>query len=127
MPDIVRVLRDRRAHVTVRSAAARALGGIGVAALPALVEAFKDPACAGERTWLARSLVQIGGPAVPHLAKLLKDSDRGVRYETVQALAAMHPSPPGVITALSQARNDADFSVRDAAERALRRLAPPFQ
>ena len=86
MPALVAALRD--ANASVREAAAKALGGIGPdaePAIPGLVNLIRDydPFVRGTA---AGVLVRMGPAAVPGLAELLRDGNPQVRRVASQAL-----------------------------------------
>jgi hypothetical protein len=111
----IELLRRRKSYI--ESAPVDALSGIGMPAVPALLDALKnqDPSV---RSGAASALGNIGDPQViPALLDALKDQDGSVRSEAVNALGFIRD--PQVIPALLEALKDQDGSVRSGAASAL--------
>ena len=69
-----------------------------------------------------RSLVSIGGKAVPHLVESLKSKRNWVRWEAAKALAQI--ADPSATQALVDALRDKEFDVRWLAAEGLIRIGP---
>ncbi len=85
--------------------AVRQLVEMGEPAVPALIEALKDPE-ARVRNAAASALWSLGPKArsaVPTLAAALADSDDGVRLGAVMALESVGPDAAAAVPALSRA------------------------
>ena len=75
----------------------------------------------------ARALGRIGPkakPAVPALAKLLKDGDVLLRWSTAKALGEIDPAAPTAAAVLAEALKDKNREVREAAASALGKTIP---
>jgi hypothetical protein len=87
---------------TEQEAAADALGRIGVAAVPSLVQALQSPDAAARRT-AAEVLGRMGpdaADAVPQLVPLLDDPDPAVRKAAARTLGRIGPPAQDAIPAL---------------------------
>jgi len=107
--------------------AVRQLVEMGEPAVPALIEALKDPE-ARVRNAAASALWGLGPKArsaVPTLAAALADSDDGVRLGAVMALESVGPDAAAAVPALSRAVRDRDGNVRLWAAKALAKIGPP--
>lgn len=105
----------------VRTAAARALTGIGEEAVPPLIGALGDPSWV-VRYRAAEALGRIRDPRVaPALAGRLEDEKDHVRYMAVKGLGA-EPAP-AAIDALLRRLDDENPFVRRMAAHALRNAA----
>jgi HEAT repeat protein len=60
--------------------------------------------------------------AVPHLLKVLEDTEADVRWSVTQTLAAIGPPANQAIPALKKALSDSNFSVSQGARYALQRI-----
>ncbi|MFO0843868.1 MAG: HEAT repeat domain-containing protein [Gemmataceae bacterium] len=126
MPSLAKLLGD--ADPRSREGAARALGGMGVAArsaLPALEQMLKDPDAAA-RTQAALSLWSIdqnAEAALPVANLVLKDVDTADRWEAIEAVgiigAEARPPIRGLFEVLANALKDRDPRVRVQAARHL--------
>jgi HEAT repeat protein len=92
-----RLLRDD--DEAVRLAAATALGGFGVAALPLLLRIVERPDVAA-RTAAGHALRLIGEPAVPELIRLTRMSDHELRGLAVAVLTDI--GTPAAVFGLSE-------------------------
>ncbi len=91
--------------------AGEALDRIGLSAVPALIEALKDPhSYVRERA--ADVLGAIGQPAIPALSEALKNQDEEVRKGALRALAFMGGTEREVVSPLIEALKNQDTSVR---------------
>lgn len=129
VPALLKALGDESG--VVRGRAARALWTITheAAAAPevaaaALLEGAKG---SGEALMpdvgLVDALASLGPPAVPHLAAALQDSDSGVRWHAAAALMQLGRGASEASPALLAAMEDAQWTVRNAAGRALEEVA----
>jgi hypothetical protein len=87
---------------TEQEAAAEALGRIGVAAVPALVESLQDPDAAA-RLKAVEVLGRMGADAkdaVPQLVRLLDDPDLNVRKAAARTLGRIGPAAQQAVPAL---------------------------
>jgi HEAT repeat protein len=111
----------------VRQAAARALGGLGPAAVPALdrlVELSRD-ADATTRSVAVRALGSLGpaaAAAFDRLLELTRDADHLVRWAAVGALGALGSAGEPALDRILELTRDSHPIVRRAAIRALGRL-----
>jgi HEAT repeat protein len=108
----------------------RGLAGDAEAAIPALIEGFRDKS-KQVRAQCVFALVDIGWAlkerargAVPALADALRDSDDEVRALAANALGAIGPAASSAIPHLRKAIKDSAEEVREAAKEALSRVAP---
>jgi HEAT repeat protein len=95
-------------------------------ALPALVEALRDPH-PPNRTRAARGLAYLGWeaqPAVKALAQALGDTDGGVRRQALAALERLGPFAAEAVPALLPLVQDKDAGAREAAWKVLGQLGP---
>jgi HEAT repeat protein len=110
--------------VTVREAAARALGNIGPdarAAIPALGKALRDKE--GRVCWeAAGALRRIGKEAVPSLCEALGAKHATVRHAAAYELGEMGPQAEAAIPALIQSLSDTNAQVRASAGYSLSRM-----
>jgi HEAT repeat protein len=89
---------------TEQEAAADALGRIGAAAVPALIEALDNPHPAA-REKAVEVLGRMGpdaAEAVPALVRLLDDPDESVRKATARTLGQIGPAAKDAVPALMQ-------------------------
>src|SRR5262245_8653920 len=87
---------------TEQDAATDALGRIGPAAVPALVETLRSPAPAAREKAL-EVLARMGSdaePAVPDLIRLLDDPDPNVRKSAARTLGRIGPTAQAAVPAL---------------------------
>jgi HEAT repeat protein len=87
-----------------QEAAADALGRIGPAAVPSLIETLRDPD-PKVRLRAIEVLARMGGDAkdaVPELIRLLEDSDEGVRKAAIRTLGRIGPPAKEAVPALMQ-------------------------
>jgi HEAT repeat protein len=119
VPALIAALADP--EKVVRTAAARALAGIGPEAVPALIGALGDPSWV-VRYRAAEALSEIRDPRVaPALAGRLEDEKDHVRYMAAKGLGA-EPAPVAV-NVLLQRLDDENPFVRRMAAQALRKAA----
>ena len=109
--------------------ATSALGQVGpkpIGAVPALIEALRDPD-SEVRRGAAGALGQVGPEAigaVPALIEALRDPDSEVRRGAAGALGQVGPKPIGAVPALIEALRDPDSEVRRGAAGALGQVGP---
>jgi HEAT repeat protein len=104
--------------------AKQALIAIGEPAVPALIDALKDPS-SDVRRWSLEALWSIGSPAkaaVPAILERTKEED--LRLTAIALLGSMGAEDSAVIDTLTAALADPNPEVRDAAAEALRNLGP---
>jgi hypothetical protein len=92
-------------HWTEQEAAAEALGRIGPAALPQLIELLRSPQ-ADVRLLAAQVIARMGSDAkdaVPALIPLLKDPDERVRKAATRTLGRIGPDASAAVPELLQA------------------------
>jgi HEAT repeat protein len=122
LPAAVAILSDKQAAIQNRSSAVRlirALGPKAKEALPALVEAVREPSMAG--TGLEPTLVGIGAPAAAPLAELaVNGSNYQLRGRAIRLLMMFGPEAKGVVPSLRKCLNDPHPSVRSDAAKALK-------
>ena len=99
----------------VRRCAVEALGRIGPAAMPALLNALGDQE-EGVRRCAVEALGRIGPAAMPALLNALGDQEEGVRRRAVEALGRIGPA---AMPALLNALGDQEEGVRGCAAEAL--------
>lgn len=144
--DALRVLADYKTHAepaipalvpllthpdpAVRWNAARTLGKIGPASVPAalapLLAQFTDPEGA-VREHAAEALGDMGPPAaaaVPDLVTLFPDKEWKVRRDAVRSLGQIGPAAKPVLTQVQALKEDAHPEVRAAAALAARQIDP---
>jgi len=110
----------------VRLAAAKALGKIGPAAIPALTELLTDKD-EGVRMVAATLMGKIGPDAmkaVPALTQLLKDNNKWVQMNAALALGEIGHEAKTAIPALMELLQEKNETVRQAATWALRKIGP---
>jgi HEAT repeat protein len=105
----------------VRRAAARSLGGLGPAALPAIDQALARKDARTSRQ-AAETLGFLGPAAIPSLTAALRHADPQVRRIAARALGRLGPQAHQARSALVEAVSDPDPAVRDTAADALKRL-----
>ncbi|MHB1033611.1 MAG: HEAT repeat domain-containing protein [Pirellulales bacterium] len=96
--------------IRIRPAAARALGQIGPAAIPALTELLRDKDWE-VRCFAAEALGKIGSEAkmaIPALTALLKDKNPNVRVAAAEALGGIGPEAKTAIPALIRLLKETD-------------------
>lgn len=123
LPALVAVLREP--DNDVRCNAARALGQMSATAqpaIPALAPLSKDPD-AKLRSCVAEVLGRIGGPgALKVLVPLLSDSDRDVRWATLNALNPFGSSAREAVPMVMALAKDDDSVTRGVAYRTLGKI-----
>jgi len=105
----------------VPRAAARALGQIGPATIPALREALGDPSDQVGRS-AVEALGWIGPPAIPALVDALKNDNPVARATAARDLGRLGPQAQEARPALIEAVDDPDPQVRTAAGWAIGRI-----
>src|ERR1700730_16453617 len=98
IPALIEALADEDAWA--RDWASTALGKIGKAAVPALLEALKDGQARGQAP---RALGEIGAPAAaatPALTEFLKGEDLALQLVAAEALGKIGPSAQAAVPAL---------------------------
>jgi uncharacterized protein YmfQ (DUF2313 family) len=119
---------DKRQQVS--SAAALALGGIGLAAsnaVPVLLRGATNMNLVRLREHSVRPLREIHARpelVVPLLIGCLHDPDQSIRRYAVDGLGAYGAAASGALPALAEVLNDEDKWVRKAATNALLRISP---
>jgi HEAT repeat protein len=104
--------------------AKQALMSIGEPAVPALIDALKDPS-EDVRRWSLEALWTIGPAAkaaIPAVLERMEEED--LRACAIGVLDSMGAKEPAVVDALRKALADPNPEVRDAAADALRNLGP---
>jgi HEAT repeat protein len=110
--------------LTIQVTAARTLGRIGVAAIPALLQGLNHTArqVRREATWALTRLGPAAEAAVPALASALRDSDLKVCMGAAQALGAIGAEAETAIPALIEALLNANLIFCRLAAQALARI-----
>jgi HEAT repeat protein len=126
LPQLVKIVQDKKAPEFARPYAIKALGGIGPAAkgaIPAVMQVFLEPgADASILVESQEALVKIGPASVPSLIGALGTGSNFPRMMAAEALGKLGCTDPAVIQALETAQLDEDSSVRAAATQALNLL-----
>jgi HEAT repeat protein len=121
----IAALRDADVRVRMRAhAALREMGPAARDAVPALLQAMRDPA---EEHVAGQTVVAIGPPAVPLLLQLLSDRAQhgeGERVAAVRVLGRIGVATPEVVSTLVQTLSGPDRDVASAADSALEQLGP---
>lgn len=125
VPQLAEILKSGRDRGGV-SLAARALGGIGEAAVPSLVEGLQhaDP---GVRQASTTALKRVGPPArlaVPALLGMVKGKDPALRLTAVEALGAIGPEARAAVAELTPLLKENDRPLRHAAATSLGSMGP---
>lgn len=110
----------------LRRRAVEALGHLGPAAVPILIEALRDTD-AEVRWWAVEVLSWIGPAAkdaVPALVQTLGDDDKVLRMKAAMTLSTIGPAAKDAVAALIKAMRDADRDVRMWSADALGLIAP---
>lgn len=122
VPALIAALADP--EKVVRTAAGRALAGLGPEAVPALIAALSDPSWV-VRYRAAEALGGIHDPRVaPALVALLEDRKDHVRYMAAKGLGT--DPAPSAVDALLRRLDDENPFVRRMAAQALRNAAASF-
>lgn len=122
IPALVQVIKEDERSADV---AAYALTNLGVAAMPALLQAMRDPENQRAAAVLGdagRANSDVSRVAVPELRKLLTDGDAVVRRRAAEALGRIGPSARAALPTLREAGQDADAGVRRTAAQALKTI-----
>ena len=128
-PMIARLIgRLGDSSVKAREEAAKALGGMGVVAVPQLVEALEDENRA-VRICAMGSLKKIGpeaGAAVPALIRATGDQNDDVRGNAVRTLGPIGPAARTAVPALIErmGSKEKNWRIREEAMRALAEIGP---
>ena len=121
---LIRALDEE--DLLIYAVAQSALAGIGVDAVPRLIEAL-DHQSGQVRAGAAYALRDIGPDAkaaVPALTKFLKNQDAHARQVAAQALGNIGSDAKTAIPTLRQAIQDEDETVRRLAREALKKIQP---
>lgn len=108
--------------ISVRASATRAIGLMGAAAAPAVPPVAAMLHDVGVRQTASRALVAIGPAAIPVLVRLLQAGDAGVRVETTGVLGEIRPVTEETIALLADSLTDSSYRVRIAAAGSLGRI-----
>jgi len=119
IPDLIKALGED----SIASSASTALGDMGKAALPSILEALKSED-KETQAGAARALGQMGPEAeeaIPILRRALKGFDIGFRVRAAKALIQLHPKDREALAALiglltgttEEVRTDAMYALRD--------------
>lgn len=110
-----------------RAAAARALGTLGTNAAPAVPALAKALRDQDSQVpWqAATALAFVGYPAVPHLLELIRDDNPRVRHAVVYALGQIGPAASNSLPALTERLTDTNQHVRASTAYSLTRMGPP--
>ncbi|MGE3717753.1 MAG: HEAT repeat domain-containing protein [Bauldia sp.] len=105
----------------------RAFGRIGPDAAPAATElvTLLGDARGPLRAAVRQSLTRIGPAAVPAIITALTAEAANARFDAALVLSMIDPPPVEAVPALQPLLNDPDENVREIAQRALDRIAPP--
>ena len=122
VPDLAKLLRND--EVEIRRAAARALTRLPntVSAIPALIEALKDPDPVVRDNAVDALAVQHPGDVVGPLTRALRDPDANSRRRAADTLARIGRDTESAWPGLIELLKDENAQVRKAANAALRRL-----
>jgi HEAT repeat protein len=122
VPDLAKLLRND--EVEIRRAAARALTRLPntTAAIPALIEALKDPDPFVRDNSVDALAVMHPGDVVGPLTRALRDPDANARRRAADTLARVGRETEGAWPGLIELLKDENAEVRKAATAALRRL-----
>ncbi len=128
VPALIEALKDETQGVRHSSAVAlgRYEGTERKAAVPALIDALQDED-EEVRSNVAKSLVRYGagaGRVVPTAIGLLRSENPSLRARAAEILGAFGPAAGSAVPALREVRHDPESFVRDAAEKALKSVAP---
>ncbi len=92
--------------------------------MDSIVDCLYDPMMRNRKLALnvIRTMGNRGEKAVPHLLKLAKDKDIGIRIQVIDLLGAFYPAPEGVLETLGEALKDPQREVKSRALRSLQRV-----
>ncbi len=112
--------------LTTQVMATRALGGIGRASVPALLQGLihSNKEVRREAVWALARIGAVGKDALPVLTIALRDSDLRVRLGAVQCLGAIGPKAKAAIPALIESLRDSNLVFCRLAAQALVRIGP---
>ena len=129
LPALIAALGDK--DEVVRLNAAYALGTIGAAAVPALIEIWREASRTGVETesfqHATYALSAIGGPAVLALIDALQDDNESIRASAAYALGDIGSTAQEAVPSLTQALRDESPWVRRHATEALGLIGQPAQ
>ncbi len=120
VPALARLL-DRPYHADLALELLETIGPDAKLALPRLLAVLELPGVGGG-TYIGKVLGKIGPAAVPEVLKMTHAREWTVRYNALQALAAMGPAANSALGDLVLLRGDGDFAVRAQAEKALEKI-----
>ncbi len=129
-PVAIPILIDGLTREEIAPDLAAALGGLGGAAVPALIEAMgsddaaRRAGAAAALKILAEEHRREARPAIPALIDALEDGDARVRKAVAQALGAFGPEAAAGKAGLVRLLEDPDLDVRAAAAYALADMPP---
>jgi hypothetical protein len=115
----IKLLKEK--NFQIRAYAIQALGQMGEAAIPALLEALGN----GDNrvhTGATEALGRMGETAIPALIKALGNGDDRVRAGAAEALGRMGPRAAAAIPALTVNLFDENIEVREQTDYAIRRI-----
>jgi HEAT repeat protein len=118
---LTEALGDKEVGVRKASAAAlKQIGGKESSAIPNLIAALRDPTITGD---VGPILAGFGKAAVPALIKTLEDESAPVRAAGAGVLGSMGSEAADAVRVLTfRSKNDNDFTVREAAAEALKKI-----
>jgi len=123
----MRQLRHKNPRIRARAVSELVrLGPQAADAIPALIEAFDDPAPEVSRD-LSYALGGIGPKLMPHLVKALKDPRPRVRAGAAASLSSFRDDPDASVPLLINALRDDSWLVRSEAARSLEVYGPKTQ
>ena len=129
LPTLIKALGDK--DEAVRLNAAYELGTVGEAAVPALIEIWREASRSGVETesfqHATYALSAIGAPAVPALIDALQAGNESIRASAAYALGDIGPSAQKAVPLLTQAVGDESAWVRRHATEALGIIGQPAQ
>jgi HEAT repeat protein len=124
IPVLIEALENEEIDSSERGNAAFALGGIGRAAVPGLIETL-ERGDETARAWAAYALNRIGPDAksaISALARALDDEWWWARQNAAIALGRIGPDAKSAVPALKQALKDENEQVREAAKGSLQMI-----
>ncbi|MGE3808995.1 MAG: HEAT repeat domain-containing protein [Gemmataceae bacterium] len=124
VPALTRLIQETDQDPATVVAAVQALGRIGVAGLPALIDALQHPLkqVRREAVWAIKRLGPHGERAVPALIDALEDSDSRVRMGAAHALGSMGPLAATAVPALIKSLGHTNLIFCRLAAEALSRI-----
>jgi HEAT repeat protein len=115
MPALLRAIREPA--YSAGASAVTALGRMGPAAIPGLIESLGLRVSTGSRA--AGALAMIGPPAIPPLVEALRKENDGIRQDAAWAFQKMGAGAKPALEHLIKALADSDSFVRQCAAEAL--------